>query len=393
MLVCVIFDNLGPYHIARLRALSRHCELMAVEFRAKSKEYAWDTTESTPFRRITLAEPTPGELRRSLDAARPDVVFVPGWSGVAALTALAWASRRAVPAVIMSDSQEIDFRRSVWKELFKKQLLKLAAGYFVAGRPHRDYVVKLGGDANHIVLGYDVIDNRYFSVAADLVREHADEARESLGVPGKYLLTSTRFIPRKNIIGMLEAFAVARVSSQAPWSFVILGDGEQRAEIEATIERLGLDEAVLLPGFKQYPELPRWYGLANAFVLASTSEQWGLVVNEAMASGLPVLVSKRCGCAAELVIEGETGFTFDPDDIKALALLMQNIISMDDGDLRMMGMAARRQVERFSPEVFASNAAALACEVAGRPSQDSFFLAKVLLPLLIWAMARKAEAA
>ena len=85
MLVCVIFDNLGPYHIARLRSLSRHCELMAVEFRAKSREYAWDTADSTPFRRVTLAGPTPEELRRSLDAACPDVVFVPGWSGVCLL--------------------------------------------------------------------------------------------------------------------------------------------------------------------------------------------------------------------------------------------------------------------------------------------------------------------
>jgi 1,2-diacylglycerol 3-alpha-glucosyltransferase len=79
---------------------------------------------------------------------------------------------------------------------------------------------------------------------------------------------------------------------------------------------------VLLPGFKQYSELPVYYGLASAFVHASTSEPWGLVVNEAMASGLPVLVSNQCGCAPDLVREDRNGFTFDPCSVQQLTELM-----------------------------------------------------------------------
>ena len=81
-------------------------------------------------------------------------------------------------------------------------------------------------------------------------------------------------------------------------------------------------EDVLLPGFKQYPELPLYYGLAGAFVLPSLTEPWGLVVNEAMAAGLPVVVSDRCGCASDLVRPGENGFAFDPCDIEQLAALL-----------------------------------------------------------------------
>src|SRR5207244_4064698 len=102
----------------------------------------------------------------------------------------------------------------------------------------------------------------------------------------------------KNLPRLLEAFAgYRRLAGDAAWELVLLGDGPLRPELVALLKDLELDGHVLLPGFKQYDELPAYYGLAGAFIHASTTEQWGLVVNEAMASGLPVLVSDRCGCA------------------------------------------------------------------------------------------------
>ena len=117
---------------------------------------------------------------------------------------------------------------------------------------------------------------------------------------------------------------------------MILGDGHLRPQLTRRVEQLGIAEDVLLPGFKQYDELPAWYGLAGAFVLASTTEQWGLVVNEAMASGLPVLVSERCGCAPDLVEDGVNGFTFDPYDVEGLAGLMQRVAAMTDEQRQAM---------------------------------------------------------
>src|SRR5206468_501416 len=88
------------------------------------------------------------------------------------------------------------------------------------------------------------------------------------------------------------------------WSLVVLGDGVLRGDLEQLRTELNLGDHVLFPGFKQYDELPAYYGLATAFIHASMVEPWGLVVNEAMAAGLPVLVSARCGCAWDLVEEG-----------------------------------------------------------------------------------------
>jgi len=111
---------------------------------------------------------------------------------------------------------------------------------------------------------------------------------------------------------------------------------------------------VLLPGFKQYPDLPAYYGLANAFIHASTKEPWGLVVNEAMASGLPVLVSNRCGCAADLVQEGVNGFTFDPYNVEQLAQFMFQISAFQPFRLSAFGDASRKIISNWGPDRFAA---------------------------------------
>jgi glycosyltransferase involved in cell wall biosynthesis len=143
---------------------------------------------------------------------------------------------------------------------------------------------------------------------------------------------------------------------------VIVGDGELRAELEAACVRLGLAGHVLLPGAKRYDELPVYYGLASAFIHVSTTEQWGLVVNEAMASGLPVLVSNRCGCAVDLVEEGRNGYLFDPYKALTLPTIMQRL-AVSGPALEDMGRASQQIIALWSTETFANNLAR-AAEVA-----------------------------
>ncbi|HEY4757559.1 MAG TPA: glycosyltransferase, partial [Chthoniobacterales bacterium] len=121
---------------------------------------------------------------------------------------------------------------------------------------------------------------------------------------------------------------------------------------------------VHLPGFKAYDELPVYYALANAFVHASTSEQWGLVVNEAVASGLPVIVSNRCGCAPELV--NDNGVTFDPSNEDELAARLLGIASLPDQERKRLGENSYRIAAKFAPERFGEglqSAATLAMEI------------------------------
>ena len=131
---------------------------------------------------------------------------------------------------------------------------------------------------------------------------------------------------------LIEAHgAYVRQVEVNPWRLVIVGDGPSRPELESFARDLGLGNRVVFRGFAGYQGLPGIYGLAKAFIHASTKDTWGLVVNEAMAAGLPVLVSEKCGCVSELVKDGVNGFTFDPwrsDEIAQKMLLIHRDSSL-----------------------------------------------------------------
>jgi glycosyltransferase involved in cell wall biosynthesis len=136
-----------------------------------------------------------------------------------------------------------------------------------------------------------------------------------------------------------------------------------------------------MPGFKQYEELPAYYAHAGAFIHASTTEQWGLVVNEAMASGLPVLVSNRCGCAADLVKEGENGWTFDPTDEEKMVELMLKI-SEDETLRKEMGLRSREIIEEWGPDRFASEVSAAVEAALAAPWKKASLMDRLILKVL-----------
>src|SRR5205823_9777740 len=132
---------------------------------------------------------------------------------------------------------------------------------------------------------------------------------------------------------------------------VLLGDGPLKSDLCRLISDLCLHGHIHLPGFKPYQELPAYYGLAKAFVHVSTSEQWGLVVNEAVASGLPVIVSNRCGCVPELI--NGNGFTFDPFNEQQLSELLLRLALLRDDERKSLGDASCKIAANFAPDRFA----------------------------------------
>ena len=367
----MLFYRFGPYHHARLKAAGSRLQVTGVEFSNVDSTYAWDLVEGADgFNRLTLfsgeavdelpASRIFSRVEEVLDQLRPEVVAIPGWYDRCSLAALRWCGVHAVPAVVMSETTAWDVERNWLKEALKRRLMKLCVAGLVGGRAHADYLEQLGIERTKIFFGYDAVDNEYFSRKADEVRGQRSVVRQKHALPEKYFLASARFVEKKNLPRLLQAFARYRAlagrsengerrsecvgenveirnqnSELRPltsdlWHLILLGDGPLRSDLCHLISDLGLQHAVLLPGFKQYDELPAYYGLAKAFIHASTTEQWGLVVNEAMASGLPVLVSNRCGCAMDLVQEGRNGFTFDPCNVEQLAQLMLRLTETTD---------------------------------------------------------------
>lgn len=366
----VIFACFGPYHVARLERAGAcfaedGVELVGIEIAPTDSGYGWYPTEGeSAFRRVTLfptgdyaSVPSPrvrAAVRKALDAEQPHAVALPGWASPAALAGLGWCRRNGVRAVVMSESSEHDFPRRWWREWLKRRIVRKFDAALVGGRTHAEYARKLGIPAGNIHLGYDVVDNAHFAEGADRARRGARELRQQKGLPENYFLSVGRFVPKKNIPVLLEGFA--RYREQAgdnPWHLVLCGDGRERPRIRAEIERLGLTSVTHLPGIVQYDTLPVYYGLAGAFVHVSTVEQWGLVVNEAMASGLPVVVSEPCGCASELVQEGINGYVVTPRDPDDLARILLKL-SARGANREPMAIASRKRIEALSPREFAA---------------------------------------
>ena len=291
-------------------------------------------------------------LDRILDRIAPDVLAVSGWSNPESVLAISWGRRRGVPIVIVSETQEDDAVRSFLRELIKSRIVSLCDAALVGGPPHADYAASLGIPRQRIHLGYNCVDNAHFAAGAAAARSDAAKVRAAHGLPKRYILASARFIPKKNLPALVNGYAQAVGAADGPTpDLVILGDGEMRDAIIKAGETGGVAARIHLPGFRSYDGLPAYYGLADAFVHVSTVEQWGLVVNEAMAAGLPVVVSTPCGVGRTVVGDGVSGLLVAPD-AGSVAAALSRLFAMSLEERSAMGDAAAAAIADWGPARF-----------------------------------------
>jgi glycosyltransferase involved in cell wall biosynthesis len=256
--------------------------------------------------------------------------------------------------VLMSETTAWDHPRQWWRELIKRRWIAAnVQAAFVGGAPHREYAAELGIDGLRIWDRYNVVDNAYFASQSDACRSVPPMRSGEAGLPRDYFLYVGRFSPEKNLLGLLAAYKLYRLKQGEGWNLVLVGDGPQRAQLHRFVESERIP-GILWPGFKQIQDLPPYYASAGCFILPSSREPWGLVVNEAMASSLPVLVSSRCGCAMDLVQPGRNGFTFDPANPNRLAELMATVAALSEKEHAAMGHASRDIISQWTPEIWAS---------------------------------------
>jgi glycosyltransferase involved in cell wall biosynthesis len=254
---------------------------------------------------------------------------------------------------MLSDTWAGDRPRSRLKEFIKRCLFvqPYFDAAFVPGALAHHYAQSLGIPPSAIWTGSYVVDNDYFSRKSLEVREHSTSWQSRLDLPQNFFLTAARLSPEKNLLRLLQAFGRYREMG-GQWSLVIAGSGPQERQLRQAAGSAGWGATVHFAGWTQYEHLPAYYALARCFILPSLSEPWGLVVNEAMACGAPVLVSRKCGCLPELCRRDMNGFDFDPYDPEALAHLLRRV-SQDRVDLAAMGQASQRIIAGFTLDTFA----------------------------------------
>jgi glycosyltransferase involved in cell wall biosynthesis len=370
--IAIQYPSFGPQHPPRLRAIARSAPLewrvVAMEMFARDSDYEWAPVPKSneTFERFTAMDSSSAEGRRSrtlkrdvwraLDSISPDVLVVNGWGHLESRASLAWCRKRRRRAVLLSDSTYDDAPRVWYKELYKKWRVWGCRSAFVAGTPQASYAERLGISPEHIFHpGSCVVDNAYWAARSAEARASAAELRGKYGLPERYFLCVARYVPKKNLPFLVQAYGRYREMAGADvFDLVLCGSGPEELKVREAVSALALGETVHLSGFRQIDVLPAFHGLASCFIMPSSgNEQWGLVVNEAMACGLPVLVSDKCGCAQDLVQEGVNGYTFDPRDEPGLADLMLRMHNADDR--RAMGRESRRIIAGHSLEIGAEN--------------------------------------
>ncbi len=393
MHIALLTRQIGHYHDARYRGAYDAFEKVSVVQTASEGGFAeFLATRVGDYDRHALyqsraeydaalsAGQLPSDLSALLTNIQPDVLAIAGWANAESAAGLRWARANRVPTVMMSESQEDDASRSWVRERIKTQLVHLSDAAFVGGPPHRDYLCKLGMAKDKIALGYNAVDNAHFAAGAADARAKADDLRAEHGLPARYLLASARFIAKKNLPALVAAHAAVTAENPETPALVILGDGGERPKVEAARNAHPNPDAVSLLGFKGYDDLPTLYGLAEAFLHVSTVEQWGLVVNEAMSAGTPVIVSDKCGVARTAVRDGISGLITgtDPDDIAAA---LKRFLALSQDDRTKMGQHAAADIAAWGPSRFGAGLreAAEHAQKALKPRAQLSLLDKLVL--------------
>ena len=320
---------------------------------APTYTYNYELLFDRYWEEISLRERTQALFQQAA-AFKPDVINLTGYYDPAQLMLLIWAKARGVRVIMQNESTEADQQRGGIKEQVKQWIFNRCDGFFCFGSQAADYLFQFGVSPGQILLRKNAVDNQALLTAYNQALPGRSNEQQRLGLRPNNFIFVGRLAESKNLPLLLTCFAEARKQSanEQEWGLILLGDGIERERLQETIHALDLTEQVrLLPGRPWY-RIPDVLALSNVLVLPSRSEPWGLVVNEAMACGLPVIVSDRCGCAADLVQDDRNGFVFDPDVPDELT---GHLIQFMDGSApaKQMGEAAQQFITQYSPEAVA----------------------------------------
>ncbi len=287
----------------------------------------------------------------ALADAKPDVILCGGYNYIASWHALLWARIHNVPFFLWSESNLQDMRSGhALVEMLKSEFLSRCSGFVVPGKSAKDFLLGRGIKDRMIFTAVNAVDNTLFATASSAARGNANRIRNECGLPERYFLFAGRLVREKGIFELLSAYATLDESLRRSIGLVFAGDGPFREKLERKAKAIS-PGMIRFAGFMQRDDLPKYYALADMMILPTYTDTWGLVVNEAMACGLPVIVSDAAGCAQDLVTENWNGHIVRPRDIRALALAMRNIA--DDSTLRSaMGSRSGQRIQTYSPQAW-----------------------------------------
>lgn len=256
-----------------------------------------------------------------------DAFLVSGWYLKTYWQAVRACRQLGMPVLVRGDSQLGTPRSRIkaWvKSMIYPQVLRQFDACLYVGQKNREYLEHYGVPADRLFFSPHCVDNDFFKLGVSQVEAAGTRAR--LGIPSsaKVVLFVGKLLERKRPLDMLAALKILRDRGMDARG-ALAGDGPLRSMLQEKAEEWGVPLAFL--GFCNQSELPQFYALADVMCLPSNAtETWGLVVNEALACGTPVVVSDAVGCAPDLVLEGRTGAVFAMGNALAAADAIQRVL-------------------------------------------------------------------
>jgi glycosyltransferase involved in cell wall biosynthesis len=271
------------------------------------------------------------------------------------LLALFYCLVTGTPFVLQGESHVVQQRHPLKKALKRCllfPLLRRAKAAFATGRKAADYWVDAGIPRERVFTLSNTPDIVFFLEKSALGTSRREAVRKSLGLSSRRTgIFVGRFVEVKGVEIILEAMADLAPDKQP--QLLLVGDGPLKPHYENIIQRHNLP--VRLVGFQQKDQLPGLYAAADFFILPSLSEPWGVVVNEAMACGLPLLLSDQVGAAYDLLEERRNGFMIPAGDVAAWRKALVVMMELTDAELQRMGDASRERVRPWNHEANVRN--------------------------------------
>ena len=285
---------------------------------------------------------------KAIRAFKPDIVNLTGYYDFASWAVLFYCKISNIKTILSNESTADDHARNKLKEFLKSLIIKQFDGYFNFGTLSKNYLLGLGVKPEKMLVNRNCVDNKALKNIYQNCLPQRINRQKALNLVSKNFIFVGRLIDYKNLFFFLEAFGIAQSESNEDWGVIILGDGEQKEDLQQFVKEKNVRHISFQQGVS-WQQVPEYLALSDVLVLPSYSEPWGLVVNEAMACGLPIIVSEKCGCAIDLVKNGENGFLFSPDNIEQLTLILRKFMNQEV-DLERMGELSEKIIQEYSPE-------------------------------------------
>ena len=322
-----VWDNFGPLHADRCDAVASHFgparPVHGIELFQRSDTYAWVSETRASFTKTTLFQRRPAwfviawHLVRAIFATRSRHIFLCHYQEPYIFVTAMLLRLLGRRVYFMGDSKFDDEPRRLRRERLKSLFVWPYAGALTASLRSAEYLHLLGFDRRPVELGYDTI-------SVSRIQQLAGSPPAPGGMPHdqRHFTIIARLVPKKNIALAIAALALLKTRGQLARKLVICGSGPEEADLRARGQAAGLELWVTFSGFVQSDAVSQILATSLCLILPSTQEQFGQVVSEALAMGVPAIVSDRCGARDELVRSGVNGFVIEADNASGLAHFM-----------------------------------------------------------------------